>query len=292
MKNFQYRDTIGAGACGVVYLVYDPQYKTEFALKTVVESKFNQNEVDCMKQVDDPNVIRLYHYDYYKGCVYMVMEYCATSLEKAVIKKNGLPYNLLRKYSIGVLKAVRACHNAKIAHKDIKPVNFLIDFYDRIRVCDFGLSSIHSGNEPDQVFVGFVPFMPPEILLRKPHDAFEADIWAIGVTFFIMATGRLPWSGDNRSTICQNLLNFEPRLDLIEDKVYADVVRLCLSKNPDNRPTIHDLLSLSIFKEVQTIIQKHPRRAQLLNSSRIGYFSQASLIIPPKQKRAKLVQSF
>ncbi|EAX97067.1 CAMK family protein kinase [Trichomonas vaginalis G3] len=192
-KGFEFRDIIGAGGSGVVYRIYDPAYHCEFALKSIFRSKFNQSEIDIMNKLEDSNLVRLYNYEFYEDSVYLLMEYCPTSLHDILRQKKRLSFEQLRKYSIGILKAVKACHSNKIAHKDIKPANFLIDQYDRIRLCDFGLSSVQLDSALDKNFVGSVPFMAPEILMRKPHDAFKTDIWAVGVTFFIMATGMLQW---------------------------------------------------------------------------------------------------
>lgn len=291
-KNLVFRDVLGMGANGVVYLVYDPIYKCEFALKSVLESKFNQNEIDCMKEVDDTNVIRLYHYDYFEGSVYLLMEFCPFSLEKFIKKRDNLPFDILIRYCIGILKAIKACHRSNIAHHDIKPANFLIDKYDRIRVCDFGLSSVCQNEHKEQTNCGSVPFMGPEILTQTPHDPFKADIWAIGVTLFILATGKLPWVGDSRESLCENLMNFEPRLDIIENQELAQAIGCCLKKNPDERPTIDQLLSLTLFRETNSTFVKRIPRNQILLNVRKGYYSQSTFIVRPKVGRTKLKQIY
>lgn len=288
MSNLQFRDVIGWGASGVVYLVFDPQYKREFALKSVLESKFNQNEIDSMKEVDDQNVIQLYKYDYYDGSVYLLMEHCPMSLEKYMKKCDAFKWSTIIKYSIGILKAIRACHQHSIAHLDIKPANFLIDKYDRIRVCDFGLSSKHKPWEMDSQYAGSVPFMAPEIIAQIPHDSFKADIWAIGVTLFILATGKLPWAGDDRQTLMQNSMNQNPRLELIERADFREAVGQCLMKNPDDRPTIEQLLNLPIFREQNSIIISKVHKFPILNKTCIRHHSQSAVITHPRVKRINL----
>lgn len=289
MKGFRFLDVLGCGACGVVYKIYDPAYDREFALKSVLESKFNKNEIQSMQDVDDNNVIRLYGYDYYQGSVYLLMEYCPCSLEKFLKYRNSISNLLLIKYSMGILKSIRACHHANVAHLDIKPANFLIDQYDRIRVTDFGLSAKHLLNELDIQYAGSVPFMAPEILSKLPHDSLKADIWAIGVTFFIMATGKLPWIGNDRNTVCHNLMMMPPRIDLIENKEYAEIVNKCLQKDPEMRPTIDEMFEYPIFHEESIAIIKKPvHNTFIVNSRRTCSRSQISFICQPRLQKMKL----
>lgn len=295
MKNLQFRDVIGCGACGVVYLVYDPVYKREFALKSIMEKKFKKNEVDCMKQVDDYNIVRLYSYDYYDGSVYLLMEYCPTSLDRYIKKRNLITHDDIIKYSIGILKAIRACHHSKVAHLDIKPANFLIDFYDRVRVCDFGFSSIYNDSELDDTCEGSVPFMAPEIINGQPHDPFKADVWAIGVTFFMMATGKFPWPGEDRTTLCNNLQKMPPRTELILDTEYAKIIERCLSLDPKLRPTIDDLMNMSIFKENTSFVfgrcqsrKMNPLALRRKVKSQTNY---NNFIIQPRVQKSRLQQS-
>ncbi|EAX86075.1 CAMK family protein kinase [Trichomonas vaginalis G3] len=279
LKSLEFREVIGAGGNGVVYKVYDPMYQREFALKSIFEKKFRQNEIDCMKQVDDPNIIRLYGYDYYDGSVYLLMEYCPISLGGFLRKNPNLTDEQIKKYSIGILKAVRACHRCNIAHLDIKPGNFLIDEYDRIRVCDFGMSSIYNDNEHDFHCGGSIPFMAPEIICNRLVDPLKADIWSIGVTFFMLATGRLPWPGKDRHTLCQNSMTKAPCLEYIKDQAYAQIIKVCLNLDPDCRPTIEDLLDLPMFHETSATIIKRRENINLQMANRRKISAHRSMMI-------------
>lgn len=287
MKNLQFRDVLGAGSFGVVYKVYDPMYKREFALKSIIESKFNKNEVDCMKEVDDSNIVRLYNYDYFEGSVYLTMEYCPTSLDKFIRKKKILSPEQLIKYSYGILKSIKACHKFNVAHSDIKPANFLIDNYDRIRACDFGFSSKHGACDLEANCDGSVPFMPPEVILGQPHDPFKADVWAIGVTLFIIATGRFPWDGNDRKSLCDNLLKEDPKTELLQIEEYAKIVSLCLQKDPNNRPTIDELLENPLFR-TEKVNLAPVKRHSLINKVRAKHRSIPSWIVTPKICRSKI----
>lgn len=293
MKNLHYRDTIGCGASGVVYKVYDPIYNREFALKSINLSKFNQTEVECMKQVDDPNVVPLYNYEFYNGYVYLLMEFCPITLEKFCMHNNSIGDQKLIKYALDILKSIRACHRNRVAHLDIKPSNFVIDQYDRVRVCDFGLSLKINIAQLDETYCGSIPFIAPEILAKVPHDPLKADVWAIGVTFFIMATGKFPWAGDDRQTLCQNLMTMPPRIEMIHNKDFAQIIKECLTIDPEKRPSVESLISRHIFNlKPLSVIKKHPfGRIFELHTSRDTPFSKSNLIVRPKIQRAQIQQS-
>ncbi|EAY14771.1 CAMK family protein kinase [Trichomonas vaginalis G3] len=194
-RNLQLKEVIGNGQSGVVYLVNDPKYRRDFALKSVPLTMFHPSGAECMMNIDDPNVIRLYKFEPFESAAYLLEEYCPNSLDSALKKRGSFENDLLLHYADGILKGIRALHQLRIAHLDIKPANFLIDTFSRVRVCDFGISNKFESNELCTKFGGSVPFMSPEILQLQPFDPFKADIWAIGVTFFIIATGVLPWEG-------------------------------------------------------------------------------------------------
>lgn len=251
--NYQYLETIGIGGYGFVYLVYDFQYNQNFAIKVISKSKFRQNEIDCMIQLDDPNIVNLYKYYFYEDSVYMVMEYCPSSVEK-LIKPDGVSERImLYKYALEIVKSINACHSRNIAHYDIKPSNFLIDTSGRIKAADFGFSTHSTNGELSHIYAGSLPFMAPEILDRKPHDPFKADVWSLGVTLFTLATGRLPWFGKSKQELISSILACNANMDLIEDRDYSRLISSCLSLDPKQRPDVSTILNSPIFQKLEQI---------------------------------------
>lgn len=178
---------IGEGGYGILYLVYHEQYKSYFAMKKIPEKRFNQAEIDCLKNIDHPNIVSLYKYYFFNGFVYLLMEYCPVDLSMILQKQSELDEEILRKYVHDILLAIKACHDRCIAHSDIKPSNFLIDKYGRIKVCDFCFSDVYE-NCSCQMYCGTLLFIAPEVLKKQEYNPMKADIWALGVTLYYMAT--------------------------------------------------------------------------------------------------------
>jgi serine/threonine protein kinase len=78
----------------------------------------------------------------------------------------------------------------KIFHNDIKPGNILIDFYDNIRICDFGLSTRLDNNGQDNrdFICGTTGFRAPEYIVSKAKDYYAVDMWSVGIIFLSMLT--------------------------------------------------------------------------------------------------------
>jgi serine/threonine protein kinase len=280
--NLQYLDTIGAGGYGSVYLIYDPRYNQEFAVKVIDQKKFRQNEINCMIELYDPNIVSLYKYYFYDGFVYLVMEYCPYSVEQ-LIKPSGIKCRqTLLKCAYDVLKAINACHFYNIAHYDIKPSNFLLDKNGRIKVADFGLSTLQINRELSNFYVGSLAFMAPEIVLRKPHDPFKADVWSLGVTLFMLATGQLPWNTKSKETIIHSVLEGEYNIDLIRDTRYSKLIAACLCVNPKDRPSVEELMNFPVFKT----LSKNPKAKRSQSTVMNG-----KIIFKPCTLRQSLKQS-
>ncbi|EAX92980.1 dual specificity MAPKK, putative [Trichomonas vaginalis G3] len=98
------------------------------------------------------------------------------------------------KYMHDVVLCIKSLHDNNVAHHDIKPSNFLVDKYGRIKCCDFGLSSVYDCDDvQSSVHKGTLLFMSPEMLSMTPFNPMKSDIWALGVTLFFMATKTYPF---------------------------------------------------------------------------------------------------
>ena len=244
----QFVAMIAKGGYGIVYKVYSFQYKQDFALKRVPADRFVQSEVECMKKVESPFIVSLYNYYFFEKYVYLLMEFCPKSLYQLINSRPQVPLPELIRNTHGVLVAVKACHDNKIAHSDIKPTNFLVDNYGRIKVADFGLSAVYDeGNKNSSSFKGSNMFMAPEIFKKIPFNPFKADIWALGVTFFFMATQTFPFDATNLRELISQISCGEWNSNYIQNDAYRLMVTKCLNDDPNKRPTIDDLLQDPIF---------------------------------------------
>ena len=248
-NGFEFVSVIGYGSFGVIFLVYSPKYDQRFAIKRVWAKRFNGSEIEVMKTVDHQNIVRLYNYQFLEDNVYMVMEYCPETIERLVSSNGALHSADLISMTKEILLAIQALHSNKISHGDIKPSNFLVDQYNRVKVADFGFSRFMNTNNLSHFFVGSIPFMSPEILNKVPHDPFKSDVWALGIVFYFMAVGNLPWAIKSKDRMLSIVKNNLVNTNLIPNKTYAKFVAKMLQKEQEKRPTVSELLNDPIFKE-------------------------------------------
>lgn len=248
---------IGSGAFGHVFHAFSQQYKCNFAIKRVEACKFRKTEIDCMIAKHSHFIVNLYHYYYFKDYVYLVMEYCPDSLDNllATIPYNN--YKRLYEVACGVSACVLACHDLGIYHGDIKPANFLLDSYERIKITDFGLSNVTKDCLETTKFCGTLMFSSPEILKHVPHNKLDSDIWALGVTLFFIFTGRFPWPMDSKMHLVQAILNCTYDDSDIEDPFMRKLIRMCLSLDAGRRPTaryVHDAIKSQLQPQIKRTV--------------------------------------
>lgn len=217
-----------------------------------------------------------------------MLEYCRQSLCSVFHWPNN-DMEKLKHYAHEMVKAVMACHKANIAHLDIKPANFVIDDYERVKLCDFGLSVECYNEEVCQQFAGTHPFIAPEVLLMKPYDPFKADIFSLGVTLFMLYTGRLPWEGANFQHISMNMMKTPPQINLIQDKEMASVITSCLNFDPKQRPTIDQIMNSPVFRDSLTKSMNRFQNRANFNHNDKKIASGCSMIVRPRIIRNKIV---
>lgn len=241
-----FQKRLGSGGYGTVDLVFSQQYNECFALKRISSETFNDAELQCLKTVDDPRIVNLYNYYKIDDQVYLLMEYCPNDLEKLVAKEK-LDQATINQYVLDVCMCIKACHDRNIAHSDIKPANFLVDRWGRIKISDFGLSSMHQSRS--KCYKGTKMFMSPEIYLQQEFNPMKADIWALGVTLYFVATRFYPFYHKDPTIIMQKIMNLKYCEDVVEDPLLRHVISKCLNPNPHHRPKIDEVLELPFFNK-------------------------------------------
>lgn len=175
-------------------------------------------EVAILKKVSHPNVVELYEVidDPKTDKLFLVFEYIERGCLMKLLsfeKTDREPFseNACRKYFRDLICGLEYLHENKIVHRDIKPENILITNEDRLKITDFGVSTILEG---DNVMFNTAPgtpaFLSPEACNVGSYNGYASDIWASGVTLFVLAFGKLPFIGCNIVGMYNSIMNDEP----------------------------------------------------------------------------------
>ena len=222
---------VGRGAYGKVKLVVHIETDQFFALKIINKSTLARQkkgdegktrlddvyyEIAVMKKFRHPNVVSLHEVinDPSSQKVYLLLDY----VQNGPIWSIGmppLPDEQLKRSIIGMCQGLDYIHVNNVLHRDIKPDNILVSEKGVVRWCDFGVSSTRDkdGDGVDDMVLdteGTPAFLTPEQIKNEAIPGRMTDMWALGVTFYCISFGRLPFVGNNVREISASIVNKEP----------------------------------------------------------------------------------
>ncbi|OJW22588.1 MAG: hypothetical protein BGO49_00980 [Planctomycetales bacterium 71-10] len=196
-----------------------------------------------------PQVVTIHNLGSDSGYHFIEMEYVpgSVSLRDSLVKHGPFEAQKAARLVRQVLGALSAAHRSGIVHRDVKPANVLLTADGEAKLADFGLAQTRAkltgANLP---LAGTPTFMAPELFGGTPASP-QSDIYAVGVMFYYLLTGRLPFTSDKLATLI-NLHQGEPVPDLkailpgVNSRL-VDLVGRCLAKSPGDRFASADEMS-------------------------------------------------
>lgn len=225
---------IGKGNYATVYLVQDLETSEKFAVKQINKEVVQKSsrgpsavvsEIEIMRKITHPFIIKLYRVYENENFVSLVLDYVdGGSLYQRIHKQEKFPEEVAARFIKNMLEVLRYLHSLNVVHRDLKPENILMSSNDNdyeFKLCDFGLACI-AGD--DQVLrCGSPGYVAPEILLKKAYNN-KVDIFSAGIILFIILSGRAPFYGKNSNEIL--IKNRECRL-VFHDKYWGHISKEC-----------------------------------------------------------------
>lgn len=207
---------IGQGSLAVVYEGLDPHLKRSVAIKVLhpIFSKNKKNtdrlkqEALTLAQLDHPNIIHIYSFLEDQNIKGIVTEYVPGKTLSDFLKEHAplLPQIACR-ILCDLLSALEHAHSKKIIHRDIKPENIMISQDGQIKLADFGIAKILDEKSLTLTgqLVGSPYYLSPEQASGKPIDD-RSDIFSLGILFYYMLTGKLPFYDTDPSALIKKIL--------------------------------------------------------------------------------------
>jgi serine/threonine protein kinase len=236
-----------------VYKAYQPNMDRDVAIKVILKSldrheeavqRF-QREARLIARLEHPHILPVYDFDGGHDPPYIVMRYLDGGTLKDILRQGLLPLHEVSYLIQQVGTALDYAHRQGIVHRDVKTSNILVDREGNAFVTDFGIARmVAEQSSGDQitgtgVIVGTPDYMAPEQIMGAAQVDHRADIYALGVIFFQMITGHLPYTSDNPAgLLVQHLQGEIPIATALNDDLpeEADVIiRRTLAKDPDER---------------------------------------------------------
>lgn len=248
---FRVLKLLGRGAMGTVYLATDPDRKQDVALKIprfladddpVLFERFRR-EARAASGLDHPNICKVYDVGQVNSLHFISMQYVdgrpLSDYISAEQPQRGIAA-VIRKLALALAHA----HSRGVIHRDLKPANVMVDGRSEPVMMDFGLARQIDATDPratqSGMLVGSPAYMAPE-QARAEHDKIgpHTDIYGLGVLFFEMLTGRLPFQGAIVVVLGQVVNQAAPKPSSIRPDIDPKLEALCLKmlqKKPEDRP--------------------------------------------------------
>lgn len=243
---------LGRGAMGVVYLGKDPKINRQVAIKTLDYSQFSENEIKTFKsrffreaeaagRLNHNSIVTVYDVGEEADFAFIAMDYIeGKSLEEFCKIKSLLPVREVYEIAATVAETLDYAHSQKIIHRDIKPSNIMYEpKTHKLKVTDFGIARI-TDNQLTRTgsFLGSPSYMSPEQMIGS-NVGHQADIYALGVSFYQLLTGSLPFKADNIAGLAHDIANKKPiPIKEIRPDLPASATRIinkALQKKPGDR---------------------------------------------------------
>lgn len=271
---------IARGGMGIVYLAEHAELERNVVVKVLAAqllddeaaySRFKR-EAKGLSQLNHPNIVTIFDYGREDDIAYIVMEHIeGETLTQLLRRKGRLTYDEFLPIATQILDALGTAHRRDIVHRDIKPSNIMTSETDGredvIKVLDFGLARVH-GTSVDITkgnLVGTVAYLAPEVIIGDKATP-TSDVYALGVMFYYLLTGVKPFHAADDMSVMYQHVNVNPTpLEELLPKPHAvpqemiDLVRLCMSKKPKDRPidANETLARLTEFASMPSFIERH-----------------------------------
>lgn len=238
--------SLGEGGMADVYLAVDTILNREVAIKVlrgelgkdpVALLRF-QREANAVSKLNHPNVVDVYDVGECEGRHYIVMEYVrGRTLKQLISQRGALNCDEAVNIMMQLTSAVQHAHENHIIHRDIKPQNVLVKDDGTVKITDFGIALAHDAVQLTQsnAVLGSAHYLAPETT-RGETPTNQVDIYALGIVFYELLTGSVPFNGDNPVQIAMKHLREEvPSVKEFNPTIPQSVENIIIKATVKNR---------------------------------------------------------
>ena len=252
---------LGEGSFGKCYLVQSSTTRTLRVIKQIdMSSLSKQEQTEALRegrvlgQLNHPNIIRfheVYKTKHRKLCI--VMEYAdGGDLAGRIEAQRGVAMteDTVLSLFVQICLAIKHLHDRKVLHRDLKTQNVFLTSNAMVKLGDFGIAKVLNATaDRTKTFVGTPYYLSPEIVSSQPYS-FKSDIWALGVILYEMCALKPPFRAQSLQALAKRIdeANYQP-LPSSYSQELRDLVGRLLSRAPENRPTIHEILWTPIVQQ-------------------------------------------
>ncbi|KAL6621483.1 Pkinase-domain-containing protein [Neocallimastix sp. 'constans'] len=242
--NYILMETLGVGSFGKVKLAVHSTTGHRVAMKIINRRRIAtmnmveriKREIQYLKLLRHPHIIKLYEVITTPTDIIMVMEYAPYELFNFIVEKGKVTEDETRRFFQQIISAVEYCHRHKIVHRDLKPENVLLDENYNVKIADFGLSNIMTDGDFLKTSCGSPNYAAPEVINGKLYAGPEVDVWSCGVMLYVMLCGRLPFDDEY--------------IPLLFKKISGGIFTLPSHLSPETKELLSSMLVVDPLKRI------------------------------------------
>lgn len=310
LQRYQIIERIGEGGMANVYLAFDKVLKRECAIK-ILKADLSDNpvtllrfkrEADAASKLHHPSIVTIYDVGQSDNRHFIVMEYVKGTTLKSLIQQRGaIEKNEAIFLMEQILEGIVVAHKAGVIHRDIKPQNILIKADGTVKITDFGIATTEGSvqlTQHDSV-MGSVHYLAPECA-RGEQATSQSDIYSLGIVFYEMLTGEVPYKGDGAVQVALKHLNDEIRPvrefnNSIEQSIENIIIKATAKNRSFRYQSAQDMLDdLKValsddYKNVSKVVFKSTDEGETLVFDEIDAKKTSKVSKNPKEKRKKQI---
>ena len=310
LQRYQIIERIGEGGMANVYLAFDKVLKRECAIK-ILKADLSDNpvtllrfkrEADAASKLHHPSIVTIYDVGQSDNRHFIVMEYVKGTTLKSLIQQRGaIEKNEAIFVMEQILEGIVVAHRAGVVHRDIKPQNILIKADGTVKITDFGIATTEGSvqlTQHDSV-MGSVHYLAPECA-RGEQATSQSDIYSLGIVFYEMLTGEVPYKGDGAVQVALKHLNDEIRPvrefnNSIEQSIENIIIKATAKNRAfryQNAQEMLDDLKVALsddYKNVSKVVFDSTDEGETLVFDEIDAKKTSKVSKNPKEKRKKQI---
>lgn len=300
---------LGQGAFGEVRKAYHINSKQDRAIKIIYKEDCSEDEkqkifreVEILKRLDSPNIVKIYEYFEDNKFIYIVMDLIEggelfDKIQKVKRFSERRAADLFKQILIGV----NYLHKSHIVHRDLKPENILFDNLGHLQIVDFGTSKMYDKNKQMKKTHGTPYYIAPEVL-KGSYDE-KCDVWSCGVILYILLSGFPPFNGSDDDEILDSVLEGKFTFNVREfrnvSKDAKHLITQMLTYNHKNRISIaealeHDWIktTASTKEELDNGLMNNIKTFNVKNKMQQAIYFFLVKNIASKEEKASLLSTF
>ena len=261
--NYRILSELGQGSMGRVFLAEDVHKKRKVALKMMLENQSQLQEkrflreAQAMSKLSHPNIIKIYEISKDQGHHFFTMRYIEGETLSEWIRHKRLTFNKSVEITTKIAHAIHYAHKNNVLHRDLKAGNIMLNKNGEPIIMDFGLArQIRDRSKLSQTdaILGTPAYMAPEQANGTHSLDQQVDVYGLGVCFYEMLTGRLPFTGTKWQILMKLAKERPPLLRDINPQIPETLERICL-KAMEKRKKLRFTTALEFAEELERFSQ-------------------------------------